>query len=168
MGLDIHDATQLAKAITDLIDHITIPVSVRKLVDWTSNQIGIPIIMRASASFLSVKQCSGAAVWGKGSYWILYNRNEPKERQRFTIAHEVGHIWQAAEHDFLKKDEEDRNEERHANVFAAAFLMPEDLVREEMERRRLKNQVLQRYYLAQRFIVSPSAMGFRLRNLGIE
>ncbi len=53
-------------------------------------------------------------------------------------------------------------EERYANRFAAALLMPEELVRQEHRRG------LGRVGLALRFGVSEEAMGYRLLTLGLE
>jgi hypothetical protein len=69
---------------------------------------------------------------------ILVNPDEVETRQRFTIAHELGHwICQCLEGQVApvlcrKQDvgtETDRRREREANVFAAELLMPEDAVR---------------------------------------
>ena len=69
---------------------------------------------------------------------ILVNAREPETRQRFTIAHELGHwICQCLEGTVapvLCRDKDlstaaDRALEREANVFAAELLMPEEAVR---------------------------------------
>lgn len=98
-------------------------------------------------------------------------------RRRFTIAHEIGH-WQLhrdgayeAHARFCRSDEVEatgdrarkaRNIEREANQFAAALLMPEELVRSHAEELR-RNVGL----LARRFDVSGTAMEVRLDDLGL-
>lgn len=49
---------------------------------------------------------------------IFINKNLPGDRQRFTLAHELGHIVM---HDFPSPEME-----KQADEFAAAFLMPKD------------------------------------------
>ncbi|MFM9470015.1 ImmA/IrrE family metallo-endopeptidase, partial [Streptomyces scabiei] len=44
------------------------------------------------------------------------------ERQRFDVAHELGHLVLHDERDMTPKDSRER--EAEANAFAAAFLMP--------------------------------------------
>ncbi len=99
--------------------------------------------------------------------------HEPWERRRFSVAHEVGHFLlhasdqpdgvfcRAAD---LRADPEspERLREREANRFAAELLMPETMVRAEVERRGADPIVL-----APLFAVSDLAMGFRLVNLGL-
>ena len=96
-------------------------------------------------------------------------------RRRFTIAHELGH-WRLhssaadAHARFCRADEVGvpteaeaqaaRQIEREANRFAAALLMPAELVRAEAPRHHLNVKVL-----ADRFGVSVPAMQVRLQTL---
>ena len=54
---------------------------------------------------------------------VIYNEKAPPSRRAFTLAHEVGHIY-------LDHSSDDRENERQANLFAAALLAPRVLVRE--------------------------------------
>lgn len=54
----------------------------------------------------------------RGDKAIAFNTSLPIDRQRFTLAHELGHLIL-----------DDANDEKVANSFAAAFLMPADLVK---------------------------------------
>jgi Zn-dependent peptidase ImmA (M78 family) len=114
---------------------------------------------------------------------IGLNATHAKTRQRFTIAHEIGHLHLHEGRPMfvdrsVRIDRRDANaalgldpEEIDANNFAAALLMPQDMIltavtqlspiqgvagMEEMIRR-----------LANRFDVSPQAMEYRLANLGL-
>jgi hypothetical protein len=95
-------------------------------------------------------------------------------RRRFTIAHELGH-WHLHCHDvdaharFCRSDEVGgsadearaaKEIEREANRFAAALLMPADLVRREASKVNLNVALL-----ARRFDVSGPAMQVRLESL---
>ena len=118
-------------------------------------------------------QVSGALVKSPGQDpRIFLNRDDSKVRQRFTAAHELGHYVLRArsegEHyefvdlrDTIASNGTDR-EERFANAFAAALLMPEAEVRAQ------RNSGRQLVELAHFFGVSQEAMSYRLRNLGIS
>ncbi|MBS1629350.1 MAG: ImmA/IrrE family metallo-endopeptidase [Bacteroidetes bacterium] len=60
---------------------------------------------------------------------IVYNRNHLGDRQRFTLAHELGHLVM---HTFTNlKAEQDITHE--ANLFAAELLMPETEIRKDLK-----------------------------------
>ncbi len=110
-----------------------------------------------------------------GEYKITVNSNISSSRQRFTIAHELGHL--ALHRDLIGKGLDDRamrsstpgcydntlitrTHETEANQFAAALLMPKDAVLKEALR--LDKNILA---LANHFEVSESAMTIRLSTL---
>ena len=65
-------------------------------------------------------------------YCILVNSLHPKERRRWTIAHEYGHFLADRDRpgvDYLRPMQRKSESERFADTFAAAFLMPEVGVR---------------------------------------
>jgi len=105
---------------------------------------------------------------------LLVNQNDHPYRKRFTIAHELGHHFLHLGEDgefvdpaanlFRGDEEGPRPHEWQANQFAAALLMPRDLVAEEIAR----DRSLTLEELAARFRVSESAMGIRLDVLGLE
>ena len=80
-------------------------------------------------------ECSGMLLPAERR--ILVNAHEYEPRQRFTIAHEIGHwtcqcLEGTAEPVYCRADEVDESArllEREANVFAAELLMPEEAVR---------------------------------------
>ncbi len=107
---------------------------------------------------------------------ILVRADEPDERRRFTIAHELGHwVCQCLEgtaqavycraadlsHDV------DRKIEREANIFATELLMPEAAVRAAWGTIVAQSDEDPPAAMAERLDVSPSAMGWRLFNLGL-
>jgi len=93
-----------------------------------------------------------ARLYRNGDGWVLeLNPAFAETAQRFSIAHEVGHLVLA--HDGCGSQPE---HERAANVFAAELLMPLDLVRSALrETSRLGD-------LTQRFRVSKEAMLIKL------
>ncbi len=113
---------------------------------------------------------------------IGVNDDDASVRQRFTIAHELGHLrlnhdeQLFVDHDLRvnlrapKLHSHGGVDERQANWFAAAVLMPEGMVHriatELSEGRRPSDETLISL-VAERFAVSRQAMGYRLLNLGL-
>lgn len=90
-------------------------------------------------------------------------------RQRFTLAHELGHILSRdAEERFLAErmwsppTGNDRNQESRADAFAAAFLLPERELRESLDGRDPRAGFDE---LVWQFRVSPASMAWRMLNL---
>ncbi len=114
-----------------------------------------------------------------GSAIIGVNWLHHKNRQRFTIAHEIGHFKLHSGGTYIDKgtyarfrDLESGSgtkvEEREANQFAAVLLMPREALLESFQRRHLdlgQDESLQQ--LADEFQVSSLAMSFRLARLGL-
>lgn len=98
---------------------------------------------------------------------IIYNSSEPRVRQKFTIAHELGHHVNGD--DDVPRDTSAQFSstsrspiEAAANRFAAALLMPAEHVRYLANKRGATLA-----FLASQFGVSTVAMQYRLKNLGI-
>lgn len=115
---------------------------------------------------------------------IGVNSAHSKTRQRFTIAHEIGHLVllhnkkifvdKAVKISFRDKRSSMAvdNDEIEANQFAAEILMPGDMIEKEINKLISKNKSFKSKEsfieeMARIFIVSPQAMEFRLNNLGI-
>ena len=62
-------------------------------------------------------ELEGLTVRHRGKYYILYNEKAIARRRNWTVAHELGHI-------LLGHDGESARDEREADAFAAALLMP--------------------------------------------
>lgn len=109
---------------------------------------------------------------------IGVNSRHPTVRQRFSIAHELGHLvlhepaFQIDQHAFVSfRDSESSSatdpHEIEANQFAAALLMPAALLRECVEQLGENADVEESIgRLARRFDVSTQAMTIRLTSLG--
>jgi Zn-dependent peptidase ImmA (M78 family) len=106
---------------------------------------------------------------GDSPYFLcVYNTDEADTRQRFTQAHELGHVML----NHVAKDKSPRRDttfkaqagdwiEIDANAFAAELIMPEKYVRH------LASKITDIAKLAKEFGVSPWAMHYRLMNLGL-
>jgi len=112
-------------------------------------------------------------------YKIYVNGTHHVNRMRYTVAHEIGHfvlhreiveafvdpeinMFRAMPVEGLTQgDNNSRAMETQANMFAAALLMPEELVRRELDAMPAIHR------LAQKFEVSREAMGHRIANLSL-
>jgi Zn-dependent peptidase ImmA (M78 family) len=113
----------------------------------------------------------------KGSV-IGVNALHPRVRQRFTIAHEIGHLLMHPDDAFHldksppircrdeRSSTRDDEAEVEANQFAAELLMPEHMVRHEVLPWIGKSAEDAAEDLAQRFEVSVQAITIRLTTLG--
>lgn len=106
-------------------------------------------------------------------YCILINRQHPKERRHWTIAHEYGHFLIDRDRpgvDYVRPMQRKPENERFADAFANAFLMPDPGVQrrfyEEVERTG-DFKVADLCRMADHFAVSLMAMSLRLEALGL-
>lgn len=132
---------------------------------------------------------SGILIVGDNQITIGYAANNRPTRQRFTIAHELGHLILGHQRKGMFVDTADKYfsvfyrddksttgeflQEREANAFAASLLMPEELLRSSIDDIRrtvnLKNEDVDVIkILSDKFEVGTQAMAFRLANLGMS
>jgi Zn-dependent peptidase ImmA (M78 family) len=139
-----------------------------------AQDLGAPVVYRTmtpDVSGMLIRESSGSIV--------VVNQDHYPVRQRFTMGHELGHlclhpgrplIVDAAVlvnlRDQVSSLATDR-EEIEANRFAAVLLMPEAMVRSELERLGLIDPDKITKRLAKTFDVSEAAMTIRLTNLGL-
>lgn len=162
-------ATTSAHAANELLEKARVdtpPVDVHGL----CSRCGVLVLERPFPDALSglVFAHEGGAVAG-------INSTHTDTRQRFSLAHELGHFLLGHherssdyEHRFHIDVSEgtppgfDWRAERAANDFAADLLMPRRLIAAEFEQSHDASK------LADRFRVSEIAMGYRLVNLGLR
>lgn len=111
---------------------------------------------------------SGHYTYREGRPLITYNVADAPVRQRFTIAHEIGHHVHGdldAPRDTTEQFSARARDPKEvaANRFAAALLMPAALVKHMVFEQRVTD--LSR--LAKAFGVSTAAMAFRLKAIGL-
>lgn len=90
---------------------------------------------------------------------IAINNDTPGDRQRFNLAHELGHL--------LLRIEGDVDEETAAHRFAAAFLVPKEMAFRELGQRRRNISPREFYLLKHKWGMSMSAWLHRAADLGI-
>lgn len=93
---------------------------------------------------------------------IVVNANHSGERQRFTLAHELGHVVLSPIVTLTPRDVE-----KAAHRFAGAFLMPADTMWTEMGRSRTSISFGELFALKALLGVSVQALTYRGKELGI-
>jgi Zn-dependent peptidase ImmA (M78 family)/DNA-binding XRE family transcriptional regulator len=90
---------------------------------------------------------------------IVLNRRHPGERQRFTLAHELGHL--------LLEPLGSADSEKACHRFAGAFLVPAGSLRAEVGRIRHSISLGELVRLKALFLVSMQCLVYRMRDLAI-
>ena len=152
----------------------------------TEAQKSTPVNLTALARHLDVNirhqafddNISGCIHKTEDGWEIVVNAKHPKTRQRFTLAHELGHFiyhrnrlgqgtndtraYRADPNAAFYNSDIERKHEVEANKFAAGLLMPIDQVVHAVRTTRLNDPAV----LAPLFGVSPAAMQIRIEALG--
>ena len=125
-------------------------------------------------------EVSGMLVIDLDKATIVVNETHPPSRQRFTVAHELGHLLlhQPEDRVFFDRNvvlfrdsassDGNQSQEVEANAFAAELLMPEDTLRSFLAGRPMDafdEAGVRR--LARTFGVSAQALTIRLTRLGL-
>lgn len=163
--------TSVRKSATEILrahDLYVIPVDV----DRVAQCLGAEVFyeeMEDDVSGLLLREATSAK--------IAANKSHHRNRQRFTVAHEIAHLvlhanrkkelWVDHEYYFRSVNPQsgDQRAEVEANRFAAELLMPDELVRLSIDSDKPLSDV-DVARLALRFGVSEQAMMWRLVNLG--
>lgn len=90
---------------------------------------------------------------------IVVNSAHPGERQRFTLCHELGHLILSVSENF--------DEEKVADRFAGAFLMPRETIEKEVGTRRRHLSLGELLSLKKVFGASAAAVLYRCKQLEI-
>jgi Zn-dependent peptidase ImmA (M78 family) len=189
---DLREACQLPE---DPVRRGPVPLE-RFLAEHALQLVELPRLSRAAVyDYLLEKGCIpgdlgededlAGFLYLSGSFGrIFVNADDPVPRRRFTAGHELGHfvLHRASmggkvsfgdspatvvevEYDMAAEME------RQANRFAAELLMPAAVCRARADSFRRTYSVCPRtpfgYHLASELVVSPEAMRYRLRDLGV-
>jgi len=161
-NLDLVDTSEsLLKFVADS-DIETCPLDVRKVAE----KLGILVVDDPSLQ----EEVSGILEKQENGEWtIRVNANHHPNRQRYTIAHELGHYCLHRHQQVFFKDQiffrglERSKIEWQANTFAGEILMPEKQFRDF-----LKEGICDIDELAQTFQVSSLALRIRASELGFQ
>lgn len=94
-------------------------------------------------------------------------RHVPGDRQRFTVAHELGHLGLHASWGPPRDADEASRFEREANRFAGAFLAPADAILEDLRYEGGRVTLRTLAVLKERWGVAIKALVMRCRSLGV-
>lgn len=169
--------SKIESKVSELLEkhNITSPaIPVKKIV----TNLGLKLV---SYDFGDESEISGMLVIENGIGTIGYNPKNSKQRQRFTIAHELGHFLLHnnsksevfVDKDFIVKYRSDKQyspfeikQEQEANAFAAELLMPKKMLLSELSKKDYKSMGEAEFIktMAKIFEVSIPAMSFRVTN----
>ncbi|MFN3699253.1 MAG: ImmA/IrrE family metallo-endopeptidase [Dictyoglomus sp.] len=105
-------------------------------------------------------QISGILYKRNNKHVIIINKNDAITRQRFTLAHEIGHFLLHTPKEAIYSDYpkfQNLQIEREANIFAASLLIPDFILEEYL------NYSVEK--ISQIFFVSKKVAEIRLKNL---
>jgi Zn-dependent peptidase ImmA (M78 family) len=154
----VHHAEAVARTMLRQLGLITPPVDVNPIAE----KLGLAV------TYAALSGLSGSLVRYAGKELIVININEPQQRQRFSLAHEIGHsqlrhggLTFACILEAPQDTAPIRKVEREASRFAAALLMPEWMVRQDYFSGSSNEEI------ARHFGVSVEAVYWRLQHLGL-
>lgn len=162
-----------------ILDHIE---SQAEQVVTKANVKNLPVLVEDIAAKYQIRisraphtEFSGMLIRKDGHALIGVNSSEARVRQRFTIAHELGHFFLHPNKDAFVDYRDNRKggvarspREKQANMFAAALLMPRKLLLRDLRTAAEEGFSADDLdVLAKRYDVSEEAMRFRLINLNI-
>lgn len=150
----------------------TFPINVEKLASTLGLRVQYDTFEDNVSGFLLAKEGTGT---------IFINKSHHPNRQRFTVAHEIGHfklhfesnerlfydtkisLYNRAKSPNNATDATLPHEEREANIFASHILMPDSLLKKVfLQRPNLVGDESDIAFLAVLFQVSEIAMSIRL------
>jgi Zn-dependent peptidase ImmA (M78 family) len=117
--------------------------------------ISMPENVSGSKAFAKQGSSDAAAL-------MVVNSDHNGERQRFTLAHELGHLVLRFDEVLLPKQQE-----KAADRFAGAFLITQELLEKHLGKYRTAIQMPELLYLKRIFRVSIAALVVRCGQLGI-
>ena len=120
---------------------------------------GIKVIPLSLGESVSGLMCLARRSKGGDVPVIVVNERDTGERQRFTLAHELGHL--------ILEVPQGANGEKLAHRFAGAFLMPAETIWQEVGKRRSSLSIAELFKLKALFRVSVQAIAYRLKDLQI-
>ncbi|MBK5545963.1 ImmA/IrrE family metallo-endopeptidase [Pseudomonas sp. TH04] len=177
MITSMQNAIEVAKQALQIAWNGALPVNpeiiatslvVFKRDETTGADKNIPIRVRALSPFeLDVSGRASLINTPEGQvFYCDYNNSEIVYRNRFTLAHELGHVLLGHVNEATPQQRDTtfgnyNPIERAANAFAAELVMPEQKVRELFAGASSVPQ------MSEAFGVSNAAMSYRLKNLGL-
>lgn len=111
-------------------------------------------------AFPTVSEINGLNGMVNNIHYIYFNTNATIERQRFSIAHELCHI-------FFKNNNEDKEFEKYINTLTGYVLIPQFDLYHIFGNKNNNINVYLRNHIAKTYKTSPSCLVTRLKDAGI-
>jgi Zn-dependent peptidase ImmA (M78 family) len=132
------------------------PVMLKDIISYLKNESGLEC-----APLELSDATSGFLVEDEDVSGIAYNSGHHVHRQRFSVAHEIGHFMLS--HNNQRKNDINRDEtnsahEKEANAFATELLMPLEFLKKDLK------MPIDIDELAKKYWVSRDAMSWRIQD----
>ncbi len=148
-------ARKLAKELIEELGILEPPILLNTIIPFLKNKYSLEVYKWDLGD-----KTDGIQIDNNGKPVIGYNDNKNIHRQRFTVAHEIGHmiLRHTTSHVYLDSDS-NKPEETEANQFAAELLMPTSMLKKDIENGKKDMKLL-----ANRYIVSDEALWHKVIN----
>lgn len=153
LGARIGPARNAARRILKLAKVTEPPVFINQIIPILKEEYNLDAVKGVPLS----DHFSGFLIQENNLSAIAYNDTQHVHRQRFTVAHEIGHLVMG--HNVIDEGSVTQTEEKEANVFAAELLMPLELLKKDLKRGGCNVDSL-----AEAYWVSKQAMGHRFQD----
>ena len=128
------------------------PVLIRDIVNHIQKQRDLSVYPWAFGN-----NTDGIQITEEEKATIGYNKSQHPHRQRFTVAHEIGHLLLGhTEKNFILDLNSKKPEEIEANQFAAELLMPLEMIKRDLQNKKNAKDIANEYN------VSEEAVWWRL------
>ncbi|MDB5166983.1 MAG: hypothetical protein JWN26_128 [Candidatus Saccharibacteria bacterium] len=139
-----------------------IPIRINDLCKQVSNDFNL-VVEGAGEQVTGKKIDAVTKKMDDGQIFIIYNKDRHVHRMRFSVAHELGHLYMGHMHGNSSIDLGSENfDEIEANQFAAQILMPPSILRAD-----IKSGIKDVDALAEKYQVSNLAMWWHIEKSGM-
>ncbi len=155
----LHDGETAADRLRQKwkLGHDPIPSMTELLEDHGIKVVALDLPMSVSGSKVHAKQPGGEPIPA-----VVINQNQTGERQRFTLAHELGHLVLT-----FSRSVKSKVEEKTIDRFAGSLLVPTEELRRATGAHRVDISMGELLELKSRFLVSLQSLVVRLKQSGV-
>ena len=171
---DVNEMPEVAQMILDRLGIEEVPIPIVAIMKSLNFQVVAGELKDEISGIIGIDD--DLAKNFKSSKVIAINNKDNVGHQRFTMAHELAHYLfdfdvsnQIVYYNTYNTFEDENEEERRANYFAANLLMPEKKFKKEFDNVVIKNNLYVTVEkLSQIFQVSGEAVGRRISELSLQ
>lgn len=160
---EVQQGAVLAEELRRQLSDESLPGDLDRFAYWIEEKLGVCVHFAPLPSGLD-----GLSVARHDFRLALVSTTVSATRQRFTLAHELGHLYAGDAENVLVDEDVFRDRsprEVRANSFAANFLLPAEQLRDRCRAQDVDEDLVSR--LIGEYRVSVDALAFRLHNLDI-